>query len=755
MARKSFEFVFALAASINSSFNASFSTATTKIKSLKSSVEELNSVQSGINNAFSKGIINQKSFDNAQKQINIMNKSMQKAATTEMFQKSFIDATAFYYGAKNIAAFLATPVQAAMKFESAMADVKKVVDFDTPQQFKEMGNDILNLSKRIPMSAEGLAQIVASGGQAGIAKNELIGFAESAAKMGVAFDITADQAGDMMAKWRTAFKMNQTQVVELADKINFLGNTTAASAPLISDVVTRIGPLGSVGGVASGEIAALGASLVGSGIQSDVAATGIKNMILTMTAGVSATKAQSKAFDQLGLDAQTMAVKMQKDSKSAILEMLHSIKSLDKVQQSQVMSDLFGERAIAAIAPLLSNLDALQENFDKVGQSSNYAGSMNQEYERVADTTGNSVKLMQQRIEAANVKIGEGLLPVVATVTEYLGGMASTIGDVAGKYPELTNKTVEFGGALLFAVGLWHLWNLASNGARALNAAYNLALESQTIAHLKNVAAMGKGIVMQKTYAAATKLATLAQQAFNLALAAPWGWILVIIATVVVAGTILYKHWDKIKTFFTELWESPTARMMMFVTGPIGWLVAAVSSIITNWDTIKSYFEYFWDNPEAAIFRFTSYVKEQLKSAADWVENKWNSIKEFLSTPIFGSVNVTASGNGRATRASIAQNAAGGIYGKGAFLTTFAEHSGESAIPHTPTRRNIDLLAQTNRIMGNPIGGSSINATFAPNITVNGGTTVEDVRSVMDDEMRKFEAMLRRVAEQQRRVSYG
>ena len=88
MARKSFEFVFALAASINSSFNASFSTATTKIKSLKSSVEELNSVQSGINNAFSKGIINQKSFDNAQKQINSMSKSMQKTATTEMFHWS-------------------------------------------------------------------------------------------------------------------------------------------------------------------------------------------------------------------------------------------------------------------------------------------------------------------------------------------------------------------------------------------------------------------------------------------------------------------------------------------------------------------------------------------------------------------------------------------------------------------------------------------------------------------------------------------
>lgn len=156
-----------------------------------------------------------------------------------------------YYKAKFLSEAFTGPTRAAMQFESSMADVKKVVDFDTPEQFKEMSRDILELSKHIPMTAEALAQIVASGGQSGIAKQDLTAFAESAAKMGVVFDITAEQAGDMMAKWRTAFKMGQDDVNKLSDKINYLGNTTAASAPLISDVVTCIGPLGEVGGVAS------------------------------------------------------------------------------------------------------------------------------------------------------------------------------------------------------------------------------------------------------------------------------------------------------------------------------------------------------------------------------------------------------------------------------------------------------------------------------------------------------------------------
>lgn len=111
-----------------------------------------------------------------------------------------------------------------------MADVRKVVDFETPKQFKEMGQDIINLSLKIPMAAEGLAQIVAAGGQSGKARQDLRSFAEAAAKMGVAFDVTAEQADEMMAKWRSAFKIVQKEVEILADQINYLGNTTAASA---------------------------------------------------------------------------------------------------------------------------------------------------------------------------------------------------------------------------------------------------------------------------------------------------------------------------------------------------------------------------------------------------------------------------------------------------------------------------------------------------------------------------------------------
>ena len=98
-----------------------------------------------------------------------------------------------------LGATVAMPVKLAIDFESAMADVKKVVDFDTPQQFKQMQDDILRLTHTIPMAGTEIAQIVAAGGQSGVARENLLGFATNAAKMGVAFDMAAGDAGKAMA----------------------------------------------------------------------------------------------------------------------------------------------------------------------------------------------------------------------------------------------------------------------------------------------------------------------------------------------------------------------------------------------------------------------------------------------------------------------------------------------------------------------------------------------------------------------------
>lgn len=337
------------------------------------------------------------------------------------------------------------PINQAMEFESSMADVRKVVDFDTPAQFKEMGEDILKLSTELPMAANGIAAIVAAGGQAGIARTDLKAFATDAIKMGIAFDQTAEESGQMMAQWRTAFKLTQSEVVTLADKVNYLGNNGPANAAKISEIVTRIGPLGGIAGLASGEIAAMGATIAGMGVESEIASTGIKNFMLSLTSGKAATASQKKALRALRINPKQLAADMQKDSKAAMLKVLESLNKLPKADQSAMLTQLFGKESLAAIAPLLANLDLLKKNFNRVSDAQIYSGSMQLEYESRAATTANAIKLLKGQLEAVSITLGDMFLPYITESTEELKPLMEQFRAWVKANPELIKTVFKLG----------------------------------------------------------------------------------------------------------------------------------------------------------------------------------------------------------------------------------------------------------------------------------------------------------------------
>lgn len=377
---------------------------------------------------------------------------------------------------------LAMPVNSAMGFESKMADIRKVVDgLDDKEVFGKMSDDILTLSTQLPMAAEGIAEIVAAGGQSGIARDDLMQFASDAVKMGVAFDTTAEESGQMMAQWRTAFRMTQEDVVVLADKINYLGNTGPANAGKISEIVTRIGPLGEIAGVASGEIAALGATIAGMGVEPEVAATGIKNFMKALTSGGAATKSQKKVLAALRINPKKLAEAMQKDSKSAMLMVLDGISRVPAAKQSAMMNRLFGSESAGAIAPLLNNIELLRTNFERVADAQQYAGSMQKEYASRAATTENQLQLLKNSVHNISVTLGDTFLPAINEATAEVMPYLEQVREFIKANPELVQTVAKFGAALL---GVGVSIGTLSRAIKILNSVISLSPAKLVIAAL-------------------------------------------------------------------------------------------------------------------------------------------------------------------------------------------------------------------------------------------------------------------------------
>lgn len=504
----------------------------------------------------------------AAKDVNTLSASVQKVSGKAA--KAMATATS--------AAITAITVDAAKKaieFESTMADVAKVVDGLRDQNgaftksYYEMSDALLNMSKSIPMTADALGQIMASAGQAGIASEDLTKFTETAAKMGVAFDTTAEQAGEWMATWRTALNLSQTQVAALGDQLNYLGNTTSENALKLSEVVTRVGALGQTAGLSAGEVAALAASMPG--VTAEISATGIKSMMIAMTAGASATSQQAAVLQQLGFTASDMANRMQTDAKGAIIDLLGAIKQLPAAEQTAALSQYFGKESVSSIAPLLKNLGYLQQQFAKVGDAAAYSGSMEAEYAVRADTTANKLQLMQNKLAVLQVQIGNKILPYVNDALDDLSANAlpkaeKTLGFIIPKVAKLLGFMLEHSSALIniglgitAVVGISKTFKAVSTAYKGATAAVKLLRAAQLktkIATFALTAQIRAHTFAMKASAAASKAAAKAQKAFAAGMKfikSPVGIAVIAITALIAAGVWLYKNWDTVKVKAAQL----------------------------------------------------------------------------------------------------------------------------------------------------------------------------------------------------------
>lgn len=146
----------------------------------------------------------------------------QAAALAPMrgFAGGLIAMTAGYVG---VTQGLSATAGAAMSFEDAMADVRKVVDV-TDEQFGNMRRSVIGLSKELPVAANGVASIYASAAQSGVATNELEGFAEGVVKVSTAWETAVDTTSESLAKIKTALGRDLKGTFLLADAINEVSN---------------------------------------------------------------------------------------------------------------------------------------------------------------------------------------------------------------------------------------------------------------------------------------------------------------------------------------------------------------------------------------------------------------------------------------------------------------------------------------------------------------------------------------------------
>lgn len=672
-----------------------------------------------------------------------------------------------------------TPVKQAMQMEDAMAEIKKVVDFTSPDGLQKMQAALEKMSLSIPITAEGLAKITAAAGQAGIAEKDLIRFTETAAKMGVAFDISAEEAGEMMAKWRSGMNLTQDQVESLADATNALSNNNAAMAKQVGEALKRYGALGKVAGLTEKQTAAMAATIIGAGAEAEVAATGMNAFMRALTKGGSMTDLQKAAFGNLGFDALQLQKDVQKNAPKTIFAVLEAVKTkLPKELQMQYLTAMFGEEGARAMGPMLANTEKLRENFDLVAESEKYAGSMEKEFLSRSATTSNALELASNAMSYFARAVGD---PMLGTLKERALDFVK-LGEAAGTWIKENQTLVKWflyiSGVVLSCVAAFHMLRVAffvlgapvlkliTTGMKLYEGLLlirgGLSTNTAAIKAYSFAMSVWKGgiLVATKALGGLKVAATAAGSAMKFMFTNPIGMAITAIATLVLAGIYLYKNWDEVKAKLVELWTAFEEKFPGLAATMKNIYEGSIKPTI---DGIKTTFQ--------GLISFISGV-----FSGDWTK-AWEGAKTsfsgcFQALPEFakGPLNLVI---------SLANKAIAGLNSLGSFTVPdwVPGVGGKSMginIPQIPMLASGGIatgpslamvgegrepeailpLSRLGGMMG--AGGPSISVNFSPVIQITGaGAVREDVQSGLRAGVADLKRELERLLNSERRLSYA
>ncbi len=432
---------------------------------------------------------------------------------------------------------VALPMKLAIDFESSMADVNKVVNFDSTDEAKAFEQSILKMTRSIPINASGLAEIVAAGGQLGITKDKLLDFTQVTAKMSTAFDMSTAEAGESSATLMNIFGLSVSGVSDLGDALNHLSDNSASKAKDLVNVLARVGGNSKLLGITAEQTASLASAFLAMGKPAEVTGTAINAIFQKLGTADKQGKKFQDALEQMGLSTQELKENISENAEGAIVDFLKRIQSIEDDEKLGLLSDMFGAEYADDVALLTVGLDNYTSAIGHLADKTKYAGSMNREFEVRSKTTANSMVLFKNGISEIGINIGSVLLPAFNSILKPLIGMTNTLAEATSEYPVLTKVIF---GATFGVIGLGIAFS-------TLGFMGSFALSGLLIAR--------KGLLL---LTAALNFAKIGVRAFMGATG---------IGLLVVGASLIYEYWDPIKTFFIELWDNPTKKLNEFWEG--------------------------------------------------------------------------------------------------------------------------------------------------------------------------------------------
>ncbi|MBC8710363.1 phage tail tape measure protein [Staphylococcus pseudintermedius] len=318
-------------------------------------------------------------------------------------------------------------IKTSIDWEQALAGVAKTTNM-SGSELKKMGDEITSMSNKMPFAATEIAGVAESAGQLGVKKKDITAFTKTMLNMGVATNLTADEAATEFARFANAAKMPIAHVDRLGSTVTALGNTTATTEAEIVELGQRLAGAGAQAGFSADEIMSISAAMSSAGINAEAGGTAMTQIFNKMTRAVASGGKDLENFAQTsGMSAEEFANTWQNNPSKALSMFVKGLsetkggakgvlKALDDV-------GIKGVREADTIRRMANNHKLLEGALKTGSEAWKKNTALTDEASIRYETMGSKLKVLKNTFFNFLRTIGDAIAPIVIKMSDALTGL--------------------------------------------------------------------------------------------------------------------------------------------------------------------------------------------------------------------------------------------------------------------------------------------------------------------------------------------
>src|SRR5690625_1680273 len=363
-----------------------------------------------------------------------------------------------------LAGGLGIAVNEAIKFESSFAGVRKTVDASEPE-FAALQRGFRGLAKEIPLSVNEINAIGESAGQLGIEKKHILGFTRTMADLGVATNMTSEQAATSLARLANITQMPQSEFDRLGSTVVALGNNLATTESEIVDMSLRLAGAGKQVGMTEAEILSFSGALSSVGSEAEAGGSAFSKVMVQMQLAAEKGGKELDNFAKVaGMSADEFKVAFEQDASGAIIKFIEGLATAEERGLSAIgILDEMGITEVRMRDALLRAAgasDVFTESLEIGTKAWDENTALTDEAAERYKTLKSQIQLMKNGFIDAAISLGDGLTPAIEKITQFIIELTEKFNNLSestkqkiAMFAALASIALIVGGGLMLLIG--------------------------------------------------------------------------------------------------------------------------------------------------------------------------------------------------------------------------------------------------------------------------------------------------------------